>query len=150
MFHSVCSYFHWKKNMLGLPFNGSASCVWNTCVHENVICYKKISTQHLTGRCAGAREQVHTHTTNTLTVYTHTNTHTQTTHDILTPRTNDIYIYRSININMIIYLNYSKINCQNVKCAKYFPYTFILPELAHQWCATLNLPLYLSFQVYWR
>lgn len=51
MFHSVCSYFHWKKTqqqqkkkttkdekkMLGLlPLNGSASCVWNTRVHENV------------------------------------------------------------------------------------------------------------------
>lgn len=33
---------------------------------------------------------------------------------------------------MNIYLNYLKINCQNVKCAKYFPYTFILMELAHQ------------------
>ena len=72
MFHSVCSYFHWKKNyMLGLPFNGSASCVWNTRVHENVICYKKIYTQHTNSvrvqecRC-------------TLTIHTHTHTHLTT------------------------------------------------------------------------
>lgn len=68
-----------KNDMLGLPFNGSASCVWNTCVHENVICYKKYT--HLTKQCAGATVQLrtHTHTQQMHSQYIHTS-----------PRTNNI------------------------------------------------------------
>lgn len=100
MFHSVCSYFHWKKY------------AWTTfqwirfLMFETLVCMRMLFARN--------NLYVHIHTHNEL----HTPHKIQTNHT-LTTYSHYAQIYRYINIIFQLF----KINCQNVKCAKYFPYT---------------------------
>lgn len=132
MFHSVCSYFHWKQTkkitiiiMLGLPFNESASCVWNTRVHENVICYKKIYTQHET-------VQVHSHTAHT---HTHKTLIIQTPPRIIYIQYKYEYIFNLFrstakmwSVQSIFHTLYSDEACASVMCYVEFAALFIVPS----------------------
>lgn len=140
MFHSVCSYFHWKRKKKKKKLYAWTTFQWicflclkHSCAWE---CYLLLKDLHTTsGGCAGAHWHTRHKHNNNLSQHTSVMPHTHTYINIYINR---YYKYKYI----YIYINYLKINCQNVKCAKYFPYSFHSTRACASLCCAENFNRY--------